>query len=401
MVQVGVLHHELSNILRALRFGLMNRGHPHDQVGASTGRGGGMTPGFEVTNVILASCLAHSVHQISPEAVNGALPSCNSLRMAFDFKAILSLSVSILGAYQDYSSSIGPLALCVVVIKGKYLGLTRAPCLGTCTRGGGAQGIPIAPPTHPPFGPPPLKENSPPPPPIKLDPPLQVIRFKIMNQSFLQRLQDPGWSVEDRVDLVFQFQAFMLEEVYAAQRRVSEKNSFTFCGLNTPNEAGHVANLTNQLRTVLYDVRTMALAYQTAAGVSALRKCPHCGQVWTKVEGCDGQTTCGNRLQAPDGRLSMADFEFFFDGEHLQVQRMGERLLAQRQGPDGHGAGCGRTIVWSQMAPVDVGEDVGETVARVHTDDVLLLPRRALATFADVYNKIRNSFGALATTGRQ
>lgn len=25
------------------------------------------------------------------------------------------------------------------------------------------------------------------------------------------------------------------------------------------------------------------------------RRCPFCNEAWVKVEGCDGQTTCGNR----------------------------------------------------------------------------------------------------------
>ena len=37
---------------------------------------------------------------------------------------------------------------------------------------------------------------------------------------------------------------------------------FDFMGLNAANEAGHIANLTNQLRVLLFDVRTEALAYQ-------------------------------------------------------------------------------------------------------------------------------------------
>ena len=26
-----------------------------------------------------------------------------------------------------------------------------------------------------------------------------------------------------------------------------------------------------------------------------IRRCPHCGEIWMKVEGCDGQTRCGER----------------------------------------------------------------------------------------------------------
>ena len=26
-----------------------------------------------------------------------------------------------------------------------------------------------------------------------------------------------------------------------------------------------------------------------------IRKCPHCAEIWINEEGCDGETTCGNR----------------------------------------------------------------------------------------------------------
>jgi len=26
-----------------------------------------------------------------------------------------------------------------------------------------------------------------------------------------------------------------------------------------------------------------------------IKNCPHCGEIWIKVEGCDGTTSCGNR----------------------------------------------------------------------------------------------------------
>ncbi len=38
--------------------------------------------------------------------------------------------------------------------------------------------------------------------------------------------------------------------------------NFTFLGENACNEAGHSANMTNQLKLVLYEVRTEAMAYQ-------------------------------------------------------------------------------------------------------------------------------------------
>ena len=226
----------------------------------------------------------------------------------------------------------------------------------------------------------------------------EVGRFKSMNEGFLGELQSGEWSEGDQMDMVFEFQAFMLNEVYAAQRRVSERNGFDFHSPNTANEAGHIASLTNQLRSELHDVRVLALAYQTTAGFAALRRCPWCGQIWTKVEGCDGETTCGHRMGFPDGRPSMATFEFLFDGTQLHVRRRGSRPVAKRLKIDGPGAGCGRTVAWDRMAPVRAPPEISETVPKVNTDDVALLPQRLMTRFADVFNKLRSSFGALAKT---
>ena len=48
------------------------------------------------------------------------------------------------------------------------------------------------------------------------------------------------------------------------------------------NEAGHVANMTNQLRAVLYDIRMETMGYaKNCTTDDFLRKCPHCGEIWT------------------------------------------------------------------------------------------------------------------------
>ena len=76
----------------------------------------------------------------------------------------------------------------------------------------------------------------------------------------------------DLVDLVFEFQAYMTDEIAQAQKRISEKNKFTFCGDGAANEAGHVANMVNQLRAILFHIRTECREYQSAHGVSEIAK---------------------------------------------------------------------------------------------------------------------------------
>ena len=47
---------------------------------------------------------------------------------------------------------------------------------------------------------------------------------------------------KDVIDLAFEFQVYMTDEIVEAQKRMSDKNNFTFCGDGAANEAGHVAS---------------------------------------------------------------------------------------------------------------------------------------------------------------
>jgi hypothetical protein len=229
----------------------------------------------------------------------------------------------------------------------------------------------------------------------------EIGKFQVMKQDFTNELSSGNHEAQDKVDMVFEFQAFMNLEVYEAQKRVSDSNSFTFAGDNTASEAGHVANLTNQLRATLLDVRTMALGYQTCSGISSLRKCPHCNQVWAKLEGCDGETTCGSMPSRFDGRFNtLANFRFDFDGKHLTIAKVGHRpASASTQGSarSNGSAGCGKSITWSQMAPVTVPPEFN-VQAVATTDDVTLIPARARPLFRDVFEKVENAIGDVKKT---
>ena len=174
----------------------------------------------------------------------------------------------------------------------------------------------------------------------------EVTRFQTIKQQFMAKFDCGTWTYRDGVDLVFELQAWMLEQVYSAQQRVAEENKFTFDGDEQvqANEASHVANLTSQLRGVLMEVRILAFGYRCEISTE-LRKCPHCNTVWTKVEGCDGNTTCGNMVSVGlDTRFtSLANFDFRFDGDHLHIVKRASRTL-QRQTASKSRAGCGQTI---------------------------------------------------------
>ena len=131
--------------------------------------------------------------------------------------------------------------------------------------------------------------------------------------------------------MLFEFQAWMTDSIIEAQKRVSDDNNFTFHGPLMANEAGHIANLTNQLKTVLLELRTRCLHFTSSHGVNELRKCPHCGLVWAKVVGCEGSTSCGKMVNSIDVRNKgtgvMATFAFVWDESAavLAITRKGER----------------------------------------------------------------------------
>jgi len=225
----------------------------------------------------------------------------------------------------------------------------------------------------------------------------EIANFRTMKTCFDQYL-DSLSEERLRIDLVFEFQAFMSEEIIEAQKRVSKANHFTFTGdfTSVANESGHIANLTNQLRAVLFDVRTMALAYQKDAGISDLRKCPHCGEVWAKLEGCDGTTTCGNRVtETKENRFDkMSRFHFRFDGRKLNIGQGRSHELEIRSSTGDRGRGCGRTICWSRMAPVDVPRDF-HVIPTASTDDVELIPKEHKRSFHRAFSSVETSLGPM------
>jgi GTP-binding protein EngB required for normal cell division len=227
----------------------------------------------------------------------------------------------------------------------------------------------------------------------------EVKRFSAMKKNFDEAIR--SFSGKDRVDLFFEFQAYMADEIVQAQMRLSEKNNFTFYGDGAANEAGHVANMVNQLCTILYDVRAECVGFQIEHGVSELRKCPHCGLIWTKVEGrdCEGSTTCGNRPSTVnDIRNSafsvLATFSFEWIGNKLNITRGGNRIVNSQKSSSSTFVGCGKTITWNEMATVAVPYEFREAV-KICTNDIKMLPPVASGFQEDLSNLLETATGAM------
>ena len=209
----------------------------------------------------------------------------------------------------------------------------------------------------------------------------EVSLFKLKVDKFLKQFQEyqtsQTYGYEDRMNMIFDFQSLMLEEIIEIQKRVSKVNKFEFTDENKMViEAGHLANMTNQLRQILSVVRIEASQYHKEVD-TGFRKCPFCNTIWQKSEGCDDLTNCGSRpfgvFDVWSGEMSSFKFTWNEKDEIFWVRKLAadrsrsaartsdgviekayNAYLSESVGSRGTGIGCGNFISWSKMAPVPV-----------------------------------------------
>jgi len=195
--------------------------------------------------------------------------------------------------------------------------------------------------------------------------------------------------------------------------------------------AGHIANMTNQLKSILHDVRIEAMTWHKNV-VTDFRKCPFCATIWTKVEGCNGSTTCGKRPQEEKDDWSggiTASFAFIWDSvyERLVVkprpkestnEENKSEIAEENKSEDalsgkgfswfvyssifsvkenrkrGKGVGCGKTITWSEMAPY---EDDKVKKIEMSTKDVMPIQEGVLPKFKEFFEKCLDALPKLKT----
>jgi GTPase Era involved in 16S rRNA processing len=89
-----------------------------------------------------------------------------------------------------------------------------------------------------------------------------------------------------------------------------------------------------------------------------IKRCPHCQEIWFKVAGCDGSTTCGKRptdklydvLTTPWWRFTFTRF-----GRKIQWEKvnMGTVRNTAQSSTISDGIGCGKAFVWKDQPPVE------------------------------------------------
>ena len=195
--------------------------------------------------------------------------------------------------------------------------------------------------------------------------------------------QKAQFSEKEQVDLFFEYKAFLTESVEESKKEMSETLGFNFLGEEGVMQAGHLANMVNQIRGIIYDVRIASLEFQSDHGADDLRKCPHCGMIWAKVEGCEGITTCGNvpstSYDVRKGYTVMATFTFQLSRGRLTIFRTGERSIAQKKKTKNgeYSLGCNKNITWSEMKKVPVPKEFKLNKGDVNVDDIKCLPENS------------------------
>ena len=230
----------------------------------------------------------------------------------------------------------------------------------------------------------------------------EVARFEKIKRDFY--VQQQRYTEIEQKDMIFEFQAWMHDEIVETQRNLSCNNNFSFTGgPGIANEAGHIANLTNQLRQVLRDVRIEAMKYHVDV-MTDFRKCPYCGEIWQKVGGCEGDTQCGNR---PSGKLKsdqvgsgkMANFIFSWNKKFQElvttkVSRVMKNTETNCSATAEKQKGCGKTINWSKMAPVKVPSDY-HAADPTSTKDVKPIPEEHRREWRKYYDRSLRQKGEL------
>jgi len=210
---------------------------------------------------------------------------------------------------------------------------------------------------------------------------IEVENFKSKRDAF--KGERMPYSAKDQVDLVFEFQATMKDDIIEAQQNLAEKFEFEFPeGPEGDNQAAHTSNLSNQMISELYKIRLETLGFQNSHGVSVLRKCPYCPCIWTKVEGCEGSTICGSRPNTREFRdptykdMSTYSFSWNRSRKVLSISKTGTKS-ARNYKTNEKGIGCGNSIDWSGMTPVNIPEEYNSTEQSLIMTDVPVLPEVA------------------------
>jgi small GTP-binding protein len=90
-----------------------------------------------------------------------------------------------------------------------------------------------------------------------------------------------------------------------------------------------------------------------------IKQCPHCGLIWFKTEGCDGQTSCGNNGFSSYFDLSVKPFWKYILRRVNGTLRWEKNQMAKKQlvkptqnNTTSQRVGCGKPIIWGELPKI-------------------------------------------------
>ena len=211
-------------------------------------------------------------------------------------------------------------------------------------------------------------------------------------------------NISDQTDLSCQFLAFCEDQVPIMQKTAYAQLKYVYKGdeneyKNNSHQINCLDRLTNMVRGLTNQIKEdVKRAYKDCD--DDFRKCPYCGEVYVKVEGCAGSTFCGNRPVKSEwdgGRRRYANYKFSwrldkatFEHISFNIRRTNFSQL-RTQGLSKFwstkGFGCGRKITWRNMSPVQVPSEMMEEAE--NKDDLYALPGGKLAQLDPINHYLR------------
>ena len=171
---------------------------------------------------------------------------------------------------------------------------------------------------------------------------------------------------QEKEDFVFLSQRALLEIKEQMKEEFVEQY---VVDISDPEEFACLHQLHVQLHAAYKTYRDYCRQFikDITAGVGnhPFRKCPHCGEVWTKVEGCDGSTTCGNLPTNSDHFVKVKWKWMILNGLinfKLEPAQPDVKKLTGvvKKLPVVSPAGCGKNIAWKDMQPITVPPEMLE-----------------------------------------
>ena len=214
--------------------------------------------------------------------------------------------------------------------------------------------------------------------------------FEDTLEIFKDKFNEPSTDKALRRALFFAFKDYknnLIEKYYDVAKREEEISDFVL---------EHVLSFSNEIYHQFDDFKKkveeqIELNLTTYVGeTNKFKKCPHCGTIWFRIAGCDGQTRCGTRDKIKDKFYGIyKDYIVKYENKNLEItqnnisqneignlsefngltnEEINKNRELQQQGKTLiKPIGCGNYIRWREME--DVTEEVNNLLKEIPNTD--------------------------------